>query len=79
MSVDKIMAKTHNLVKLAEHTRLNLTGEHKIFLDEVNDFNLEARCPQFKNEFYKKCTRQFAEHYYRKTEEMKKWLKSRIK
>ena len=73
------MAKTHNLVKLAEHTRLNLTGEHKIFLDEVNDFNLEARCPQFKNEFYKKCTRQFAEHYYRKTEEMKKWLKSRIK
>jgi len=53
MSADTIVAKMHNLVKLAEHTRLNLTGEHKIFLDEVNDFNLEARYPQFKNEFNK--------------------------
>lgn len=71
--------KTHNLLKLARHTDLGLTEDQEIFLDEVNDFNLEARYPQFKNEFYKKCNKEFTEKYYLKIREMMKCLKSRIK
>jgi len=33
---------------------LELTEEQKYFLDEVNDFNLEIRYPDYKFEFYKK-------------------------
>ena len=51
---NQLPPKTHNLIKLARHTNINLTEEQEVLLDEVNDFNLEARYPQYKNEFYKK-------------------------
>jgi HEPN domain-containing protein len=70
--------KTHNLVKLAEKSSLELTEEQKIFFDEVNSFNLEARYPDYKNEFYKKCDREFAETYLNKIKEHCNWLKSLI-
>jgi HEPN domain-containing protein len=71
--------KTHNLVKLAEKTHVGLTEDQKIFLDEVNDFNLDVRYPHFKNEFHKKCTKAFTERYFKQIEDTAKWLKSQIK
>ena len=75
---NQLPPKTHNLIKLAENTRLSLTEEQKILLDEINDFNLEARYPQFKNEFYKKCSKEFSGYYFKQIEGMATWLKSRI-
>jgi len=75
---NQLPPKTHNLIKLARRCDLNLTEEQEIFLDEVNDFNLEVRYPQYKNEFHKKCTKQFSENYYQKINEMMIWLKSQI-
>ncbi|MCF6187875.1 MAG: HEPN domain-containing protein [Desulfobulbaceae bacterium] len=75
---NQLPRRTHNLIKLAEHTKINLTEEQKILLDEINDFNLEVRYPQFKNEFYKKCTKDFSEYYFKQIEGMATWLKSRI-
>ena len=76
---NQLPPKTHNLVKLARQTEIELSEEQEIFLDEVNDFNLEARYPQYKNEFYKKCTKEFAENYFYNIDEMMKWLQSQIK
>jgi len=76
---NKLPPKTHNLIKLAENTHIDLTEEQKIFLDEVNDFNLEVRYPQFKNAFHKKCTQPFTERYFKQIESTVKWLKSQIK
>ena len=71
--------KTHNLLKLAEKTTIPLTEEVKLFLDEVNDFNLEVRYPEYKKEFYKTCTKEFAEAYFKKIKEHYKWIKSLLK
>ena len=71
--------KTHNLLKLAEKTTIPLTEEVKLFLDEVNDFNLEVRYPEYKKEFYKTCTKEFAEEYFKKIKEHYKWIKSLLK
>lgn len=71
--------KVHNLVKLARLSKLDLSMEQEILLDEINDFNLEVRYPQYKSEFYKKCTREFSANYYQNISEMMIWLKSRIK
>ncbi len=76
---NQLPPKTHNLIKLVRHTNLTLTEDQENFLDEVSDFNQEARYPQYKYEFYKKCDKEFTEHYYHKIEEMKIWLKSQIK
>jgi len=32
-------------------------------LDDVNDFNIRTRYPEYKLEFYKKCTRKYAKNY----------------
>ncbi len=63
---NRMPPNTHNLVKLAEKTTFPLNAELKLFLDEVNDFNLEVRYPEYKHEFYKTCTKKFAEEYLSK-------------
>ena len=40
--------KIHNLVRLAQLSRLELTDEQIDLLDRINDFNLEARYPDYK-------------------------------
>jgi HEPN domain-containing protein len=56
----------HNLIRLAENTTLPFSDEQKQFLIEINRFNIEARYPDYKQEFYKLCTREFAEEYFTK-------------
>ena len=45
--------KIHNLVKLADLSKIDFSEEDKLFLMEVNEFNLEARYPDYKQLFYK--------------------------
>ena len=76
---NKIPPKTHNLLKLAEESSLDLTEAQKLFLDEVNDFNLEVRYPEYRREFYKLCTKEFTTHYFTKIKDFTQWLTSQIK
>jgi len=71
--------RIHNLVKLAEKTRIALSEERKVFFDEVSDFNLEVRYPGYKREFQRTCKRKFCEEKFTKIKEHYKWLKSQIK
>jgi len=71
--------RIHNLVKLAEKTHLVLTEEQVLFLNEVSDFNLEVRYPQYKTEFRQKCNREFCETKFAKIKGYHKWLESQIR
>lgn len=75
---NKIPPKIHNLVRLAELSSLQLDEKQRTFLDEVNDFNLEVRYPDYKQEFYKRCTKDYAEPYFTKIKEYYQWLRSQI-
>lgn len=66
--------KTHNLLKIADETKLDLSEEQRFFLLDVNSFNLEARYPDFKLDFYEKCTKEFAEEYISKIKSLHTWL-----
>jgi len=76
---NKLPPKIHNLIRLAEMANLELTEGQKVFLDEVNDFNLAIRYPDYKFEFYKKCTEDFTKQYFKGIKEFYKWLLSQIK
>ncbi|OGW49071.1 MAG: hypothetical protein A2Z50_00540 [Nitrospirae bacterium RBG_19FT_COMBO_42_15] len=65
---------THSLVYLAEKAELNISPERLEFLEVVTDFNLEARYPDERFNFYKKCTKEFTETNLKKIEEFKEWL-----
>ena len=71
--------RIHNLVKLAKKTCLPLNEDLILFLDEVSDFNLEVRYPEYKKEFQKRCTREFCETRFSKIKEHYKWLKSQLR
>jgi HEPN domain-containing protein len=70
--------KTHNLVHIAKLTKLNLTREQEEFLIDVSTFNIEARYPDYKKSFYKKCTKEFTKENINRIKEFYKWLKSQI-
>jgi HEPN domain-containing protein len=64
----------HNLSRLASRTKLQLTSEQQNFLLEINQFNIKARYPDYKFEFYKKCTPKFTQDSFTKIKEFYKWL-----
>lgn len=75
---DELPPLTHRLTYLAEKIGLNLSPERLEMLEIITDFNLEARYPDEKFSFYKKCTREFAETYMRRIGETKEWLLQQI-
>lgn len=76
---DEPPPRTHRLVYLAEKVQLDLSSEKLEMLEIITDFNLEARYPDEKFSFFKKCTRHFTEKYLNKIEEIKKWLEIFLK
>lgn len=66
---------THNLAYLAGKLPLNFTKEQIQLLEEMSDFNLEARYPDEQKEFYKRATKAFTENYLKRAGEMRGWLK----
>ena len=70
---------THRLIFLAEKASLEMPEEKLRLLETVTDFNLEARYPDEKFSFKKKCTKKFTKEYLDQIEVMKKWLAKQAK
>ncbi len=70
---------THSLIYLAEQVSLNLSEEQLEMIETITDFHIEARYPDEKFSFRKKCTRSFTEWYIVKIKEPREWLLHQIK
>lgn len=75
---DKSPPYTHRLAYLAEKTGLKISAKRLELLEIITDFNLEARYPDEKFSFHKKCTKKFTEAKLKKIKEMKKWLLKQV-
>lgn len=75
---NSIPPKIHNLVRLAELAKAEATEEQLDLLDRINDFNIDARYPDYKFSFYTTCTKEFTLEYFNKIKELFAWIKSRI-
>lgn len=53
----------HDLVRLEEIAKIELSKEEVKLLKEVNAFNLKTRYPDYKLKFYKLCTKEFTKDY----------------
>ncbi|MBI5324352.1 MAG: HEPN domain-containing protein [Ignavibacteriae bacterium] len=71
--------RTHDLVKLAESSYIELTADLKKFYITVNTFNIEARYSEYKSDFHKICTKDFAHKFLLQIKDNLEWLKSLIK
>ncbi len=53
----------HNLYRLAELFKINLTDEFSDSLDTITSFNINARYDDYKKEFFDLCTREYTESW----------------
>lgn len=67
---------THNLVELAQKASLDLNKKQLESLAKINEFNLACRYPDYKYNFYKKCTKKFTNKYFKTTSKLLIWLKN---
>lgn len=74
-----IPPKIHNLVRLAELSELRLDEARILLLDKINDFNIQARYPDYKMELYERCNAEYTKEYLDKIKEMYAWLESHLK
>ena len=77
--LNEIPPYTHRLIYLVEKIeKLYLTGEQLELLETITDFNMEARYPDEKFAFKKKCTKEFAKKYINQIGVLRKWLLQKI-
>ena len=69
---------SHNLVYLCEKAGLELQQNNLELLEEISDYNLEARYPDDKFSFFKRCTKEFTSNKLKQIEEIRKWLLQQI-
>ncbi len=65
---------THDLLRLATKNELDLTEEVKEWLDEITTFNINARYSNYKQNFYKLCTKEFAKTWAGRIKTIRTWL-----
>ena len=70
--------RSHNLLRLAKAAQIETTDQQKHDLVRITAFNLEARYPDYKRDFRKKCTFEFSEIELQKIQEVFSWLKSML-
>lgn len=70
--------KTHNLLRLAELSNLDLTDDKIHFFEELNQFQLETRYPDDKLSIYKIATKDFTFEKINKVRDAREWLMSKI-
>ena len=64
----------HDLLRLASSIGIDLTEEQEDWFDRLTTFNINARYDNYKQEFYKLCTKEFAEEWRGNIEFLREWL-----
>jgi HEPN domain-containing protein len=69
---------THDLRRLAKLAELDLDADQKRYLDTITTFNLNARYDDYKKDFYKKCSAEYAEEWIINIETLRGWIKEML-
>lgn len=69
---------THDLLLLATKSSILVSDEKAEWLDKITTFNINARYDNYKQEFYKLCTKEFTESWINKIEILRSWLISQF-
>ena len=65
---------THDLLRLATNAGLKIDEETEDWLDDISTFNINARYDNYKQDFYKLCTKDFAILWSERIEKIRLWL-----
>lgn len=68
----------HNLYRLAELCRVEISDEYSDWLDEITSFNINARYNDYKKEFYNQCTPEFTSLWIERVKIIRNWIKQKL-
>ncbi|MCX6245853.1 MAG: HEPN domain-containing protein [Bacteroidetes bacterium] len=68
----------HNLLRIAEKAGMDLNDDQQLFFSTVTGFNISARYDDYKQSFYRKCTREFTSDWIEKIKEQREWIKKQL-
>jgi len=71
---DNIPPKVHNVVWLLEQSDIDLGEEMMRFLEDFNKFQLTGRYPDYTNNIYRRCSKEFTSEKLEKAKEVRKCL-----
>lgn len=77
--VDVKVPFTHDLLRIANEAGIEISDDLADDLDLITTFNINARYPDYKQEFYKKCTKDYTGKNIKKIEDIQSWLKQLIR
>ncbi len=69
---------THDLLSLADVSKIELSDNQKNLLREINTFNIAARYDDYKMEFYKKANKNYTEKYFDLADKLYLWLEKKF-
>ncbi len=69
---------SHDLLRLANKINIDLSEEFEDWLDKITTFNLNARYDNYKQDFYKLCTKDFADIWLERIEKIRVWLRNQL-
>jgi HEPN domain-containing protein len=70
--------RIHNLVRLASQTQLAFPAGDLLFLDKINDYQMEGRYPDYQFLIFKICDRQHTEMLLVEVEKIRLWLLNQL-
>jgi len=68
----------HDLLRLADKMSLEVTPEQEEWLDTITTFNINARYDNYKLNFTKLCTKEFADIWMPRIESVREWIKKQL-
>jgi HEPN domain-containing protein len=77
-NLQKFPLLSHDLLRLATKAGLEVSDEKADWLDEISTFNINARYDNYKQDFYKLCTKEFAGIWLERIENLRQWLIKRL-
>ena len=69
---------THDLRRLAKLSEIEFKDDYKRWLDTITTFNLNARYDDYKQDFYKKCTSEYADNWISNIKTLREWIKMKL-
>jgi len=76
--IDNKPVISHDLLRIAEMAKLKLSEEQQLIFATLTTFNINARYDDYKNEFYKLCTKEYATGWINKIEIIRTWIKEKL-
>jgi len=70
--------RTHDLLRLAQITRINVSDEQRELLGKLSFYYIETRYPEEVYEISRSISRKIASEYLNRTEEIFTWLRKKM-